>query len=257
MKKNTKDLPTIKEVWEKVQNYAQMLCDNEQPLYTLDKDVENFITDVKAKSIGRESEQGKTNRSRVEFSHVKNLWEELQGKGKGKYLYLTKALLLKAVPEWVEFVNGELRIRRRSAPSQKRQSISKAKKTFRGHGGGGEGDLHLKIKEFIYNKPNEALAGIGGAPFQGHKKEYVLETADKIDVVLIDNKDNIVIIEVKPFFVENRAPFAQAAKYRAQWCILEDLPPDKIRCVVAAPRIKNALKKEMKEKYKIESVEIK
>jgi hypothetical protein len=54
----------------------------------------------------------------------------------------------------------------------------------------------------------------------------------------------------------DRAPYAQAAKYRSQWQILRGMATRHLRCVVAAPQIPIKLAAAMKNNHQIESVAV-
>jgi hypothetical protein len=76
---NSHRLPEAEEVWQRVAAYARDCLLNDRPVLTVTRSVENRITDVKDRSIGRVSAQGTTNASRVIRAMVENLWSELQG----------------------------------------------------------------------------------------------------------------------------------------------------------------------------------
>jgi hypothetical protein len=250
-------LPTNSEVWMKVRDFALDCLQKNRSVFTVTRRVENRITDVSKGSIGRRSADGTSNSSRVTKSMVEHLWSEVNGEGGGGYLYFTKALLLAALPEFVEDLDGALVLRKDpSVLKKKRQRARLAISDGRGLGGG-EGKLHRKLKEFIYREPEAALASLKSGPYQRVAMEYVFPTGDRVDVVLIDGAGRILLVEIKPYLEDNDlTPFAQAAKYRVLWHILRDRPVSEIRCVVAAPKIANSLGNKMRKSYTIESVAV-
>jgi hypothetical protein len=209
-------LPEAEEVWQRVAAYARDCILNDRPVFTVTRSVENRITDVKDRSIGRVSSQGTTNASRVTRAMVESLWSELQGgQGEASYLYFTKALVLAALPEILEDMDGELVLRDDPAVLEtKRRRMMMARDEGEG-AAGGEGETHRRLKEFIYSDPDMALAPLRSGPYQKVAMEYVFPTGDRVDVVLIDGSGNVLLVEVKPFLpAGDLAPFAQAAKYR-------------------------------------------
>jgi hypothetical protein len=99
------------EVWERVRRFAQERLANNEPVYTNDKGVRNFITDVADGSIGRHSDDGRTNVSRATRSEVEKVWAELNGGPEANVLYFTRALVAQALPELVEVTDGRLGLR--------------------------------------------------------------------------------------------------------------------------------------------------
>jgi hypothetical protein len=251
-------LPEAEEIWQRVAAYARDCLQNDRPVFTVTRSVENRITDVREGSIGRISAQGTTNASRVTRAMVESLWAELQGgEGGSSYLYFTKALVLAALPGIVEDMDGELVLRDDPAVLEtKRRRTVMARDEGEG-AAGGEGETHRRLKEFIYREPDVALASLKSGPYQRVAMEYVFPTGDRIDVVLIDGSGNVLLVEVKPFLsAGDLAPFAQAAKYRVLWSILRERLTSEIRCLVAAPDINASPWKEMKDKHAIECVAI-
>jgi hypothetical protein len=75
-------LPEAEEVWQRVAAYARDCLLNDRPVFTVTRSVENRITDVKDKSIGRASAQGMTNASRVTRAMVESVWSSFkEGRG--------------------------------------------------------------------------------------------------------------------------------------------------------------------------------
>lgn len=251
-------LPSSDEVWDRVADFARECLRTNRPVYTVRRRVENRITDVSAGSIGRFSAQGTSNSSRVGKSAVENLWAKLNGEDEyGSYLYFTEALVLAAMPGIVEDMDGELVLR--SDPEVLKEKAERTRLAFSDGGGwgGGEGDVHKQIKEIVYKHPDTALAELNSGPYQSVAMEYVLPTGDRIDVVLIDGSGNMLLVEVKPVLIQDdRAPFAQAAKYRLLWHILRDRPMNEIRCLVVAPDISASPWKRMRDAHAVECLSV-
>jgi hypothetical protein len=252
-------IPGAEEVWDRVVTYAVDCLQNDRPVFTVDRRIENRITDVKEGSIGRSSKSPRatTNTSRITRGNVASLWAEIQDGRKGSdYPYFTKALVLAALPGVVEDFDGRLVIRNDPAVIEtKRRRV--ASFGFSHGNGGGEGEVHRKLKEFIYHDPDNALASLDAGPFQQVAMEYVFPTGDRVDVVLIDGSGCLLLVEVKPILHgDDLTPFAQAAKYRILWSILREVPISEIRCLVVAPDISLSPWKAMKEKYQIECASV-
>ena len=80
---------------------------------------------------------------------------------------------------------------------------------------------------------------------------------DRVDVILRDAAGNYLLVEVKSHIEdEDLVPYAQVAKYRTLWHILEKMPLDAIRCFVAAPAICKKTAKKMLADQKIESLAV-
>jgi hypothetical protein len=106
-------------VWQRVVKFANARLADGRPVFTTEKGVRNFITDVKPGSIGRRSDDGITNSSRVTRGEVVKLWAELTGGPSANVLYFTRALVVAALPDLVEEADGNLRVK----PSLKRLKI--------------------------------------------------------------------------------------------------------------------------------------
>jgi hypothetical protein len=252
------------EVWERVRSFAEEAARKRWPIYTLQRKVKNVITEVKPASIGRQSDEGRTHTSRVTKSKVLAVWDALLKDGgvatPPGVLFFTPALMLRALPDVIEYV-GDGKIALRDDPKieeRDRETIMKARRgEGRGEGGGGEGEIHRALKRFIYEQADSALLSLGPGPYTKVRMEHVFPTGDRVDVVLLDGDGNVVLVEVKPELLhDDLSPWAQASKYRALWSVLEERPVREIRCVVAAPRLPASLAERMLEKYHIESVAV-
>lgn len=105
------------EVWQRVQEFARQRLEDHQPILTNDRRVRNFISEVNSTSIGRRSDEGTTNSSKVRRSEVERVWAELNGgPPAGSVLYFTYALIAAALPDLVESTATGLRLRDRRSP---------------------------------------------------------------------------------------------------------------------------------------------
>lgn len=80
--------------------------------------------------------------------------------------------------------------------------------------GGGEGEEHKKIKEFVYNHP-ESL-GIEGVVTKD--LEHILPSGDRLDVYFETDKDEHIAVEIKPSSAPNHDTFRgvfQCVKYQS------------------------------------------
>ncbi len=192
---------------------------------------------------------------------VERLWSELTGDGSnrsnGNDPYFTKALVLGALPGIVEDMDGKLVLRNDPDVLETKARRQELAITDGRGRGGGEGELHKQLKEFIFLDPDRALAKLKAGPYQRVQMEYVFPTGDRIDVVLIDGSGNMLLVEVKPFLDPgDLAPFAQAAKYRLLWHILRKRPIAEIRCLVAAPDVAGAPWKKMFDAHAVECLAV-
>lgn len=80
--------------------------------------------------------------------------------------------------------------------------------------GGGEGEEHKKIKEFVYNHP-ESL-GIDGVIKK--EMEHILPSGDRLDVYFETDKDEHIAVEIKPASAPEHDTFRgifQCVKYQS------------------------------------------
>jgi hypothetical protein len=262
-----------------VRTFAERCKHDNRKLYTLARYVANTILDVDGEKIHRHSAEGRLQTADITRLHVERVWDELTNQRwsttKGHPRVFTHALMLHALPQFIEQASPNtirLRTGRVSATTPLATFAQDAFYDPRpGRRGGGEGPHHRALRMYIFEDPDNALAGLAGGPWNVCATERVLETQDRIDVVLRDNDGQFTLIEVKPKLVSDKtypqlgsalrpdviAPFAQAAKYRSQWHILYDTPLDRIRCVVAAPEIpRETLSREMFRRHTVESVAV-
>lgn len=255
--------PDRHQVWQIIQSRALDAMKRRLPIFTLKRGVRNLITEVNDASIRRISVEGTApSGSVIRRGMVLKVWDALIAKGwsnnPGDVPYFTLALLQWALRDHVEYLDvTELGLRGSPAAGarkdEKRRHADGAGIGTRG--GGGEGPVHEAIKELVYSAPDAVLAPLGSVPYAPHAIEYSLGN-DRVDVVLRDCEGRIVLVEVKPDIRSgDRWPFAQAAKYRTLWHILNDDPIDHLRAVVVAPKIPRDPATRM-EKHGIESVQL-
>jgi hypothetical protein len=269
-------------VWQRVRKFAEERRVNKQPIYTLQKQIENTIQHVGVNTIVRRSTAGRENTAHIEYGHIETIWGELRDQGysstSGKPRVFAHALLKAAMPESIGSEGNQIFFLDSPPASpdgapEGGTTVDYAMLARRGwgRGGGGEGAVHRGIRLYIYECPNEALAGLRGGPWTPYDTECRLATKDRIDVVVHDGEGRVVLIEVKrelcsdleysQYRLERTkaaaiSPFAQAAKYRTQWHILYGSPLESLRCVVAAPQIPTELAGRMERGYQIESVAV-
>jgi 5-methylcytosine-specific restriction protein A len=99
------------DVWLRVREFAGRCLSTGTPVQTLSRGVTNYITDVRDGSIGRRSDEGRTNVSRVARGEVAKLWAELHGGEPAQVLFFTRALVAAALPDLVQVIDGDIRLR--------------------------------------------------------------------------------------------------------------------------------------------------
>lgn len=102
-------------------------------------------------------------------------------------------------------------------------------------GGTGEGAEHRALKDLIAADPAGVL---GEAGLRLWNMEWLLETGDRVDVVLKDRFDRFVAVEVEVDCDASEivGPL-QCMKYRAMISYFFDRPLEEIRCILAAHSI--------------------
>lgn len=259
--------------------FAEVCKAERRPLHTLSRGVENYIVEVGDEVIRRESSEGTKQTAHIGYAHVEQIWRELAEQGhsstEGKSRVFALALIQAAMPDCIDALGNRIYLRdvpcllvesQTDAPAD-----SRTRARLGGGRGGGEGELHRRIRLHVFERPNEALAGLEGGPWTALATERVLETQDRVDVVVQDARGRIVLIEVKPWVCSDElhatltqprdlalalAPYAQAAKYRAQWHVLYGTPLPELRCVVAAPAVPTELGARILHEHGVESVAV-
>jgi hypothetical protein len=277
------DLPDAEWVWQRVQAFAEGCKERNEPVPTLQKKILNYIGEVRAQTITRRSDAGREHTAHIEYGHIELIWSELLKNGyastRGHPRVFAHALLHAAMRDCIDARGNEIHLR--DLPPGTQIGIinssgavdyaARVSRFFGNDGFGGERALHRGIRLFIHGCPDAALVGLAGAPWEACHTEYVLQTMDRVDVVLRDGEGRIVLVEVKSRLCTDReysrlqldrskaraiAPFAQAAKYRTQWHILYGTPLESIRCIVAAPEIPDELADTMRHRHQIESIAV-
>lgn len=105
----------VESVWQRVREWADRAKRERRPVETLQRGTVNLIKEVSERTIARESEGGKTNRSRVGRAQVARVWQALRADGETRMpkgvLYFTGALMVAALPGVIEHAgDGLLRL---------------------------------------------------------------------------------------------------------------------------------------------------
>lgn len=120
-----------------------------------------------------------------------------------------------------------------------------------GSGGGGEGDMHLALKQKIAQYPS--LCGEGLTLVT---KEYIFLSLDEVDVLLQDVEGKPHAVEVKPYISKGDYKGVwQAVKYKHLLAVERGLPCAEVRSILVAPRIPDDVQAECR-KLGIEPIEI-
>lgn len=157
------------EVWQRVQEFARQRLEDQQPVFTSDRGVRNFISEVNATNIGRRSDDGTTNSSKVTRSQVERVWAELNGGLQaGSVLYFTYALIAAALPDVVESTATGLRLRDRESPPTIESAGNRARMTGRvfGHVVGLDDEL-IAVGTIFRGRAELAAAGVHRPPMAG------------------------------------------------------------------------------------------
>jgi len=119
--------------------------------------------------------------------------------------------------------------------------------------GGGEGEVHRRLKEFVAADPSTALNEPG---LRTIRVEYPFPTGDRADIVLADAHDRIVAVEVEPSVADNEiiGPL-QAIKYRFMLEWICTRAPGDSRAILVAHSISNTIR-EVCRTYGVECCEV-
>ena len=121
------------------------------------------------------------------------------------------------------------------------------------HNGGGEGAIHLNLKNYVASNPAVALNEAG---LRLVKVEYEFATNDRADIVLVDRHNRIVGVEIEPSVPDiNLVGLLQAIKYRNMLECVADREPGESRGMLIAHEI-GAQVKALCTRYGIEAHEI-
>ena len=109
-----------------------------------------------------------------------------------------------------------------------------------GHRGGGESLEHRKLKEHLAVNPAQLGAGLRDA-----RTEYSFKSGDKVDILLKDSSGNPVTVEVETHIsAQSYVGVWQAVKYQHLAAVEYELPCERVRSILAAPRIPDDVKRE-------------
>ena len=121
--------------------------------------------------------------------------------------------------------------------------------SYAAYHGGGEGDLHRRLKEAVAEDPETYL----GEPMALVQLEFPFPTNDRADIVLEDSEGHLVAVEVEVDVGPTDTPgLLQAAKYRIMLAILLRLPEDAVRGVLVARNLDPAMRQRA-DRYGIET----
>lgn len=117
-----------------------------------------------------------------------------------------------------------------------------------GRGGGGESEQHRNLKENLANNPTRFGEGLELVAI-----EYTFQSNDRVDILLKDTAGIPVTIEVETD--QPASGIWQAVKYKHLAAVEYGIPCEKVRSILAAPRIPDAVRQEC-ERLGIEPIEI-
>ncbi|NVB38372.1 hypothetical protein G6O69_11070 [Pseudenhygromyxa sp. WMMC2535] len=245
-------------------------------MFTLQEQVANQITAVGDDYFERMSARTRSGKpSRISAAEVHRTWRGLLRDGhiftSGRTVF-TPALIKAALPEWVTSVGSIVSLRGYDEAEAEVEVDPQADSLYAAWAARGqrslgaadqdrvirESDVHWALKHYIAERPAEALAGLRGGPWGEAALEFVLATHDRVDVVVYEKSGSWCLIEVKPYVgAEDRRWYAQAAKYRCVWQVMfPGVPPEKVRCVLVAPRIEPELAASMLRDFGVEHLEL-
>ena len=105
----------------------------------------------------------------------------------------------------------------------------------RRHGGGGEGAVHLNLKNYVDSNPAVAL---NEPRLRSLGVEFEFPTNDRADVVLVDQHNRIVGVEIEPSVDDiDLVGLLQAIKYRYMLECVTDREPGDSRGILIAHKI--------------------
>jgi hypothetical protein len=147
------DLPSGEDIWQLVRDFAQRAKEEHVPIYTLERHVTNFITEVESDRIWRKSDRGQSNASHpVTRFQVVGLWRSLTDpKSSGPWaLSFTRALMYAALHDeyLIHNGNGILALRSDVQPKQ----IGRAEASAGSPRNGSSGDLVSDLSRLMKRK---------------------------------------------------------------------------------------------------------
>ena len=117
-----------------------------------------------------------------------------------------------------------------------------------GSGGGGEGQEHYELKTYLANNPS-----LFGEGLELVAIEYTFQSNDRVDILLKDTAGIPVTIEVETD--QPASGIWQAVKYKHLAAVEYGIPCEKVRSILAAPKIPDAVRQECK-RLGIEPIEV-
>ena len=121
-----------------------------------------------------------------------------------------------------------------------------------GNYGGGEGETHLNLKNYVAANPAAALNEPGLTTIG---VEYEFSTNDRADIVLVDEHNRIIVVEIEPAVEDDLTGLLQAIKYRYMLECFTEREPGDSRGILVAHRISQKAQ-HICERYGIEYREI-
>lgn len=119
--------------------------------------------------------------------------------------------------------------------------------------GTGEGEIHLRLKRYVAEHPEEALGERG---LRLLRMEYPFPCGDRADVVLADAHNRVLGVEIEPAVDDGEVVGAlQAIKYRYMLEMVTGRAPGDSRAVLVAHRISNRMRESCR-RYAVECVEV-
>lgn len=267
---------TAANVWLELQHRARQWMAAGTPVYTLKRNVRNFITGVTDSKIERRSDEGRAGEhAPVTRKMIEKLWSALERDGETRSvntLYLALALLQRAIPGVgfeesptlsLVFADKEEANRVFDPAAQEVPVLVAIPPTGagRGPGGGGEGAVHAALKAKVKNDPvaavGERLTFLSEDLTERLGDEISFVTGDRVDLLMKDEQGNYVVIEVEPAIgPADHVGFHQAAKYWVLVAVSKGIDLARVRRMVVATSIDTALRDHYGNRYGIESVEV-
>ena len=120
------------------------------------------------------------------------------------------------------------------------QLPEKDARVWSGGHGGGEGEIHRNLKNYVADNPAVALSELGLSTLA---IEYEFPTNDRADIVLVDRFNRIVGVEIEPAIDDvNRVGLLQAIKYQHMLECAADRERGDSRGILIAHRIGQKIK---------------
>lgn len=253
------------------------------PVYTLSRNVPNYIIGVSDTHIHRRSAEGHSVDQQTTISRrmIATLWSELSRDGQTSkasithVLRFTYALLQRSVPGIafdpdpyfrLVLVDSDEANREFDPTADPTPGLAPLPTRTGGSGrsiggGGGEGPIHAAIKAKIKNDPvaavGERLTFLSEDLSERLGDEIRFATGDRVDLLMKDQDGNYVVIEVEPTIgPHDDVGFLQAAKYWVLLAVSKRIALDRVRRMVAATSVDRGLRELYEARYGIEWREV-